>query len=64
MGYGAPKTLWAEYLYDSQLAGYYTTWHKTNFTFLTVHNAGHEVPAYQPVVALDMWNKYLAGEWW
>ena len=33
------------------------------FAFLTVHGAGHEVPAYMPKVALDMWEKYLQGYW-
>lgn len=43
LGYGEPETMWAEYLYNNQLGGYYTTWKNTNLTFLTIHNAGHEV---------------------
>lgn len=43
LGYRTPQIMWAEYLHDSQLAGYFTTWENTNFTFLTIHNAGHEV---------------------
>jgi hypothetical protein len=43
LGYEAPHIMWSEYLHDNQLGGYYTTWDKTNLTFLTVHNAGHEV---------------------
>lgn len=43
LGYGTPSVMWAEYLHGSQLAGYFTTWESNNFTFLTIHNAGHEV---------------------
>ena len=28
-----------------------------------VHGAGHEVPAYKPEVALDLFTKYLQGYW-
>ena len=31
--------------------------------FVTVHGAGHEVPTYKPEVALELWTKYLNGEW-
>ena len=31
------------------------------FAFLTVHFAGHEVPAYQPEKALEMFRRYLDG---
>lgn len=31
---------------------------------MTVHFAGHEVPAYQPARALKLLKKYLDGSWW
>lgn len=43
LGYPNTRKMWAEYLYNGQLAGYQTTWENTNLTFLTIHNAGHEV---------------------
>jgi carboxypeptidase C (cathepsin A) len=43
LGYPNTKKMWSEYLYNDQLAGYHTTWYNTNLTFLTIHNAGHEV---------------------
>lgn len=33
------------------------------FTFATVHGAGHEVPAYRPLEALEMFKNYLNGKW-
>lgn len=33
------------------------------FTFVTVHGAGHEVPAYKPAVALYMLQNYMDGTW-
>lgn len=43
LGYPNTKNMWSEYVYDEQLAGYYTTWKDIDLTFLTIHNAGHEV---------------------
>lgn len=57
------EDLWREYLVDGQLAGYRTTWAGTNLAFLTVHGAGHEVPAFKPAVAADLWFRFLAGNW-
>jgi cathepsin A (carboxypeptidase C) len=34
-----------------------------NFTFLTIHGAGHMVPYDQPEASLDMLNRWLGGEW-
>jgi len=53
---------WDTYVVDGQLGGYYTLF-EGNLGFLTVHKAGHEVPTYQPKVALDLFTKYLSGEW-
>jgi carboxypeptidase C (cathepsin A) len=53
---------WTVYDYEGQTAGYFTQF-EGKLGFLTIHNAGHEVPTYQPEVALDMFTKYLNGEW-
>ena len=34
-----------------------------NFTFMTIHAAGHMVPYDQPEASLDFFNRWLAGEW-
>jgi len=47
--------------YGSQVAGYFVKFH--DFTFATVHSAGHEVPTYKPQAALELFTKYLSGEW-
>jgi carboxypeptidase C (cathepsin A) len=56
------RGIWETYLVNDQLGGYYTEF-EGNLGFLTVHGAGHEVPTYQPEVALDLFTKYLNGEW-
>ena len=53
---------WQTYTVNSQTAGYLTQWANTKMGFLTIHGAGHEVPTYKPDVALDMWGKYLSGD--
>ena len=54
---------WQAYTVDGQTAGYLTRWKDAGLAFLTVHGAGHEVPTYKPKVALQMWEKYLSGEY-
>ena len=46
------------------LAGYVTTYNAGthNFTFLTVHGAGHLVPQHKPVQALAMLKRFLANQ--
>lgn len=64
MGYGKPfGESWAEYTYEGQPSGFITKWTKEKLAFVTVHGAGHEVPTYKPAVALDLFTKYLDGEW-
>jgi len=63
MGYKPAGKIWQSYIVDGQTAGYATAWKDTKFGFVTVHGAGHEVPTYKPEVALDLFAKYLNGEW-
>lgn len=51
---------WRPYYVDDQQAGYITKF-SDSLTFMTVHYAGHEVPAYQPPRALELLNMYLDG---
>jgi len=63
MGYTvSPTSYWRPYVVSEQTAGYLTKWQGTGLAFLTVHGAGHEVPTYKPEVALDLFTKYLAGD--
>jgi hypothetical protein len=48
---------------DEQVAGYATKFSEAKLGFVTVHGAGHEVPTYKPQAALELWSKYLNGEW-
>ena len=62
LGYEVAGRKWRKYEVDGQVGGYLTQWKDTNLGFLTIHGAGHEVPTYKPGVALDMFTRYLAGE--
>jgi carboxypeptidase C (cathepsin A) len=62
LGYTPAPNSWSVYTVDKQTAGYLTQWKNTKLGFLTIHRAGHEVPTYVPAVALDMFKRYLAGE--
>ena len=68
LGY-PPKAdlLWKNWKVEKEVAGYATMFElgKTDakFTFVTVHGAGHEVPAYRPMEALEMFRKVLNKEW-
>merc|ERR1712071_125224 len=52
---------------DGQVAGYVTAFDDLggsgNFTFVTVHGAGHEVPAFKPEQALEMFSTFLKKSW-
>lgn len=61
LGYAATNT-WTTYKLNGQTAGFLTRFKATHLAFLTIHGAGHEVPAYQPEIAYDMWSKFLAGD--
>lgn len=56
-------SVWQPYYVDSIHSGYYTKWENVKLAFVTVRDAGHEVPRYKPVVALDMWHKFLDSSW-
>jgi carboxypeptidase C (cathepsin A) len=61
-------TVWKQWHVDKQTAGFVTHFDlgdnsHAKFTFATVHGAGHEVPAYRPLEALTLLEKYLSGEW-
>mmetsp|Transcript_14983 Transcript_14983/g.42336 ORF Transcript_14983/g.42336 Transcript_14983/m.42336 type:complete len:246 (+) Transcript_14983:157-894(+) len=59
--------MWQPWTVNNQTAGYATEF-KTHglgsFTFVTVHGAGHEVPLYRPMEALEMFRRYLHGSGW
>jgi len=58
---------WRPWLVDEVPAGYVTTYavpgqlSGANFTFLTIKDAGHMVPGYQPQRATAMLKRFLAG---
>jgi len=47
-------------IYGNQQAGFLTQFNNL-FSFATVHHAGHEVPAYQPQRAFELFKRYLDG---
>lgn len=58
---------WKPWQYNNQTAGYVTEFDLGNtsstFHFVTVHGAGHEVPAYRPAEALSMFTSFFSGNW-
>jgi len=68
LGYPVLKKYdWTTWTVDGQTAGYVTKFSigkakESRFSFVTVHFAGHEVPTYKPKEALDLFEKYLNGE--
>jgi len=58
---GIPEvTGWTEWTVNSQVAGYVTKY-QYGFEFVTVKGAGHMVPEYKPVQALEMISRYFAN---
>lgn len=59
--------LWKAWKANGQTAGFATRFDLGNaeasLTFVTVHGAGHEVPSFRPIEALEMFQRYLRGEW-
>ena len=65
MGYDvkAPWAPWADA--DGQLGGYATRFAPPGgaaFSYVTVHSAGHEVPAYEPSRALHVLRRFLSDD--
>jgi len=61
-----PSKMWQPWIVQNQTAGYVTVFDVDgpgSFTFVTVHGAGHEVPWYRPMEALEMLQRYLKGAW-
>ena len=64
LGFSVDKMWDTWYNEDGQTAGYITKFNTpfskdTRFSFITVHNAGHEVPTYKPKEALELFSMYL-----
>lgn len=62
LGYELKRPFWSTYYVSGQTAGFLSKWTGTKLAFLTVHGAGHEVPTYVPEVSLDLFRKYLNGD--
>jgi carboxypeptidase C (cathepsin A) len=56
---------WKPWKVHNQTAGFVTKFRVPggSFTFATVHGAGHEVPLYRPMEALQLFQNYLTGKW-
>lgn len=64
----AAKASWHPWKVNGQTAGFVTTFDLgteslASFRFVTVHGAGHEVPSYRPMEALELFRKFVHGEW-
>lgn len=54
---------WRPWVVDGQVAGYVTEYSSPGrFAFASVKRAGHEVPTYQPVRALEMVRRFISGQ--
>eukprot|EP00658_Telonema_sp_P-2_P047225 TRINITY_DN3580_c0_g2_i7.p1 TRINITY_DN3580_c0_g2~~TRINITY_DN3580_c0_g2_i7.p1 ORF type:complete len:291 (+),score=51.18 TRINITY_DN3580_c0_g2_i7:809-1681(+) len=65
----APKQIWrVDSAKDRAVAGYSKCVHhpsgSNRLCFAVVRNAGHEMPAYQPRAALDLYSRFVAGRAW
>jgi len=59
---GIPQTkAWTPWSVNSQVAGYVTSY-QMNFQFVTVKGAGHMVPQYKPVEALNMIERFVQNK--
>ncbi|XP_044467200.1 serine carboxypeptidase-like 20 [Mangifera indica] len=52
---------WRPWTSNGQVAGY-TQGYENGLTFLTIKGAGHTVPEYKPLEALDFYSRFLAGK--
>jgi len=53
---------WRPWTVNNQVAGYVTTYAVNNFNFVTVKGAGHMVPEYKPVQALEMFRRFINNQ--
>ena len=57
-----PDKFWKPWKFNGQTAGFLTEFDlgvtNSSFTFVTVHGAGHEVPAYRPAEAFAMFESF------
>jgi len=53
---------WHQWLVDSQVAGYATSYKTNGFTFVTVKGSGHMVPEFRPEQAFDMFSRFLNNQ--
>lgn len=53
---------WHQWLVNSQVAGYATSYKANGFQFITVKGSGHMVPEYRPVQALQMFTQFLNNQ--
>lgn len=60
LGYNVTDA-WAPWMMDGQVAGFRVAFE--GFEFVTVHGAGHMVPATKPAQGLTVFKNFLAGEW-
>lgn len=63
-----PGERWKPWKMHDQTVGFLTRYDlgansTARFSFATIHGAGHEVPAYRPMEALEMFRKFLRVEW-
>jgi carboxypeptidase C (cathepsin A) len=58
-----PTQYWRPYVMSGQIGGYLTQFSDDSLKFLVISGAGHEVPFYKPIVALDMFRRFLSWEW-
>jgi carboxypeptidase C (cathepsin A) len=59
-----PLNMWEPW-YDvatKEPFGFLTRFSGTQFSFLTVHKAGHEVPMTQPKAGLQVWEQFITGK--
>jgi len=50
---------WTSWSVNGQVAGYVARFDGLNF--VTVHGAGHMVPAHKPELGLELWKMFLNG---
>jgi len=58
------ESVWKAWHTEGQTSGFCTKFDlgddtNATFSFVTVHGAGHEVPAYRPMEALDLFSRFL-----